>query len=326
MEGVTKSKSAQKDLSWSPWPRPASIHLARSAALFSSADLALISEIFFMVSSTAPCIFVSPSLPAWLEASLMRFTARRFMDMKVLAPVAAVCAAWIAFSSSASAALSRLAPPSACRRGCSASVAFWKAASQSASLPSASWRMFLTKIISDRSLICVLAAWTFSWQSLARGSSLAMASLANPWERDCASMKRRVVLEEICASCTANSASLTLLSDSFASPASTPSVASAATASIAFATFSSVSFNFLSASSISFFTASRCSTEVKSFLCFATSDWALLNRVWNLISSVLTSTEESFPFASICLAVTNLRTSTSASFAAFSQALVFSLA
>mmetsp|Transcript_84920 Transcript_84920/g.263771 ORF Transcript_84920/g.263771 Transcript_84920/m.263771 type:complete len:291 (+) Transcript_84920:486-1358(+) len=187
--------------------------------------------------------------------------------------------------------------------------------------------MPLTKTLSPCSLICLPAASIFAWHSLERGSSLVMASLANPCERDCASRKRVVVLEEICASCTANSASLTHLSDSFAiSLESAPAASIAATASIALATFASVSCTFFSASSISFFTASRCSTEVKSFLCLATSDWAVLNRVWNLISSVLTSMEESFPFASTCLAVTNFRTSRSISFAAFSQALVFSLA
>mmetsp|Transcript_49096 Transcript_49096/g.131403 ORF Transcript_49096/g.131403 Transcript_49096/m.131403 type:complete len:249 (-) Transcript_49096:377-1123(-) len=95
---------------------------------------------------------------------------------------------------------------------------------------------------------------------------------------------------------------------------------------MAFATFSSVSFSFFSASSRSRFTARRCSTDVKSFLCLATSAWAALSRVWNLISSALTSTDASLPFDSICRAVTNFRTSVSASFACFSHAAVFSLA
>mmetsp|Transcript_112808 Transcript_112808/g.329641 ORF Transcript_112808/g.329641 Transcript_112808/m.329641 type:complete len:260 (-) Transcript_112808:1486-2265(-) len=101
---------------------------------------------------------------------------------------------------------------------------------------------------------------------------------------------------------------------------------SPAALSTALATFSSVSFSFFSASSTSLFTARRCSTEVKSFLCLPTSDWAVLSRVWNLMSSELTSTDASLPFASICLAVTNFRTSMSASFASFSQTMVFSLA
>mmetsp|Transcript_49094 Transcript_49094/g.131389 ORF Transcript_49094/g.131389 Transcript_49094/m.131389 type:complete len:294 (-) Transcript_49094:1448-2329(-) len=140
-------------------------------------------------------------------------------------------------------------------------------------------------------------------------------------------MNRNVVLAAICASCTASSASLTHLSGSFPfSPCSAPSASRPATASSALSTFASVSFNFFSASSTSRFTASRCSTELKSFLCFATSDWAAPNRVWHLIRSELTSAVESLPFASICLVVTNFRTSMRASFASFSQALVFSLA
>mmetsp|Transcript_25312 Transcript_25312/g.69604 ORF Transcript_25312/g.69604 Transcript_25312/m.69604 type:complete len:381 (-) Transcript_25312:1887-3029(-) len=224
-------------------------------------------------------------------------------------------------------ALSRTAPSSTCRKGASASCAFLRPASHSPTFASASWMILLAKIFSDRSLICVLADCTLSWHCFTRGSSFDMASLANPWERDCDSRNREVVLVEICASCTASSASLTILSDSFASSAgSIPSPSRPATASIALATFSSVSFSFFSASSSNRFTARRCSTEVKSFLCLATSDCAVLNRVWNLMSSVLISTEASFPFASICRAVTNLRTSMSASFASFSQTVVFSLA
>mmetsp|Transcript_78809 Transcript_78809/g.178034 ORF Transcript_78809/g.178034 Transcript_78809/m.178034 type:complete len:319 (+) Transcript_78809:286-1242(+) len=251
------------------------------------------------------------------------------MEMKVLALVANDCAAWRAFSRSAMeplAALSALSSPS--RKGASTSTAFFKPASHSATFDSASCRMPLTKIFSDRSLMSVLAEAILSWHSLTRGSSLVMLSLANPCVRDCDSMNRVVVLMEIEASCTDNSASLIALSFSLApfSADSLVSSSSPATAAIALATLSSVSDSFFSASSMSLFTASRCSTEVKSFLCFDTSDWAELRRVWNLMSSVLTSTEASLPLASICLAVTNFRTSMRASFASFSQTLVFSLA
>mmetsp|Transcript_106664 Transcript_106664/g.318853 ORF Transcript_106664/g.318853 Transcript_106664/m.318853 type:complete len:340 (-) Transcript_106664:1378-2397(-) len=186
--------------------------------------------------------------------------------------------------------------------------------------------MFFTNIFSDLSLIWVLAAWILSWHCFTRGSSLAMASLA-PCERDCASRKRAVVRAEIWASCTASSASLTHRSVSFAlSLFSMLRASSPATDSIALATLSSVSISFFSASSSSFLTARRCSTEVNNFLCLPTSVWAVLNLVWNLISSVLTSTEASLPLASICRAVTNLRASTRTSFASFSQTIVFSLA
>mmetsp|Transcript_26030 Transcript_26030/g.82251 ORF Transcript_26030/g.82251 Transcript_26030/m.82251 type:complete len:272 (-) Transcript_26030:1416-2231(-) len=116
------------------------------------------------------------------------------------------------------------------------------------------------------------------------------------------------------------------LSFSLPAPSSWPSSSRPATAAVAAATFSSVSLSFFSASSRSRFTARRCSTEVKSLRCLATSVCAVPSRVWNLMSSVLTSTEASLPLASICLAVTNFRTSMSASFASFSQAAVFSLA
>mmetsp|Transcript_113824 Transcript_113824/g.226527 ORF Transcript_113824/g.226527 Transcript_113824/m.226527 type:complete len:211 (+) Transcript_113824:702-1334(+) len=95
---------------------------------------------------------------------------------------------------------------------------------------------------------------------------------------------------------------------------------------MACSTLSSVSISLLSASSRTRFTAIRCSTEVNSFRCFPISPCAVLSRVWNLMSSVLTSTDASFPFASICLAVTNFRTSMSMVLASFSQALVLSLA
>mmetsp|Transcript_126194 Transcript_126194/g.356879 ORF Transcript_126194/g.356879 Transcript_126194/m.356879 type:complete len:389 (-) Transcript_126194:2020-3186(-) len=189
-----------------------------------------------------------------------------------------------------------------------------------------------TKIFSACSLTCEATVSTASLALFIRGSSFTSPSFAYPWDRACDSKYRSMVLSATCASCTDSSASLTALSEP--SPASPPAApepatmytASPETAALAFETFSSVSAILFSASSKILLTASRCSTDVKSFLCLLTSVCAVLSRVWNLISSALISTEASLPLASICLAVTNFRTSVSASLASFSHNAVFSFA
>mmetsp|Transcript_98282 Transcript_98282/g.277917 ORF Transcript_98282/g.277917 Transcript_98282/m.277917 type:complete len:478 (+) Transcript_98282:3754-5187(+) len=77
-------------------------------------------------------------------------------------------------------------------------------------------------------------------------------------------------------------------------------------------TFSSAAASFATVSSTIFFVAIRVSTPETSRFHLATSAAAVLNRVWYLMSSVLTELAASFPLASICRAVTNFRVVASA--------------
>mmetsp|Transcript_52648 Transcript_52648/g.146669 ORF Transcript_52648/g.146669 Transcript_52648/m.146669 type:complete len:246 (-) Transcript_52648:1675-2412(-) len=100
----------------------------------------------------------------------------------------------------------------------------------------------------------------------------------------------------------------------FSAPFNSSSVApdsfpKAVTASAKASTFSSVVLNLSTASSTILFVARRASTPPASFLYFETSVWALLSRVWYLMSSELILLVASLPLASICRWVINLRAS-----------------
>mmetsp|Transcript_5306 Transcript_5306/g.12018 ORF Transcript_5306/g.12018 Transcript_5306/m.12018 type:complete len:484 (+) Transcript_5306:3427-4878(+) len=182
--------------------------------------------------------------------------------------------------------------------------------------------MPFTTIFSARSRRLAIAVSSLSWTSLSFGLSFRISSLMLLCTRACVSRKRQTPFSVTWPSAAADSASLTPVSEPC------PSVSSAATCLAMSITCSSAAVTFALASSTSLLAARRCSTVDASFFHLATSPWAVLSLVWNLIRSALASTEAlaSLPLASICLAVMNFLASARAVLATASALAVSSAA
>mmetsp|Transcript_17780 Transcript_17780/g.47972 ORF Transcript_17780/g.47972 Transcript_17780/m.47972 type:complete len:230 (+) Transcript_17780:644-1333(+) len=229
--------------------------------------------------------------------------------MKVLVPLAVECALWIAFSRSTSNVLpfSGMAiTPCSLRNEASISMTLFNKAKQSFFFCCASVMIPTVISLSLRSRTETCMQSSLSCAAFVRGSIFAKHSLTNSVARDwfpCVLMKATVLLSATEASCISTSTCFVAFGDPGASSEVFSEVTSpsAAWAEATLATFSSAAAILLSASSKIFFAATRCSTEENNFFCLASSCCAAPNLVWNLMSSALTSTTESRPFASSCL-------------------------
>mmetsp|Transcript_5440 Transcript_5440/g.12586 ORF Transcript_5440/g.12586 Transcript_5440/m.12586 type:complete len:227 (-) Transcript_5440:1362-2042(-) len=197
--------------------------------------------------------------------------------------------------------------------------------STSFSFASESRRMLSTTTFSERSRMPPTVLSRDSWISSRRGLSFSTSFAALAWTRICMSRKRMADFTAAWTSAAADSAAFKhFWAFSLLSSPSAGGASMAAESSVNFWNFSSTAATFAAQSSKLFFAASRESTEAVIFLNLPISVATVRSRASYLISSLLISLEASLPFASICLAVMNLRVSARCLLASCSALMVAS--